>query len=354
MINQLFFTAALLVSGLAYAGTPSATLPGQIVPASGITCDYGPNAASVPTAAQRAGFTHCALNADFTIVGGQWSNPSTYVYPCGAPASNWPTTANFNLFYFLVPNASPPCSRLEIIADPVFGGQVLHFQYKPGDFNTAPPGHGNWIELDWPLGFDQSQQTILPLEMYVKLVFRTTTTSLNQGNNALESFGPWNSPNTWSFPNAAPMEMDFDEIVDGSPNGFPLGPPWQNAFAGQPSFGQNCVFLKPGGTCNDSSGFKVDWTQYHTLEALITSDATNTAVNCVILDGVYQICNQISGHGSAVLNYPANTLSFNIGVACTTSPCAVNNVDAYIQSIQYWACANYKTANCPGPIISGP
>ena len=36
MIKKLLFTAALLMPGIAYAGAPSATLPGQIVPGSGI------------------------------------------------------------------------------------------------------------------------------------------------------------------------------------------------------------------------------------------------------------------------------------------------------------------------------
>ena len=63
MIKQLFFTAALLAPSLTYAGNPSATLPGQIVPAG-----------TIPAPAQAAGFTTLAFSADEATV----SVESTY------------------------------------------------------------------------------------------------------------------------------------------------------------------------------------------------------------------------------------------------------------------------------------
>ncbi len=370
MIKQLFLTAALLLPGLAYAGNPSADLSTQIVPAAppptppppggNIACDQGPNASAIPAPAQRAGFTHCALNADFTIVGGPFSDPSTFVNPCGASNSLWPNGSNFYWENFLDASKHPPCSRVSIITDPVFGGQTLHLQYQPVDFNSGGSSRNDWNELNWPVGYSMIAGRVLPIEMYVEITFRTTVTSLNQHDGSIELFGPWNNPMNTPQSGGRVSEMDFDEIIDGGQTYG--GPPWQNAYASVLG-NRNCAYALNGGC--DLTQNLLDWTSYHELGDLVTSDGIANLANCAYIDGIMQLCHTLNVSDSQYLDYPANTVSFNLGGngpgnpfpngGCPTmGTCIINNVDGYIQSIHVWMCDNYKTQTCPGTVVSGP
>src|SRR5712672_250684 len=84
MIKKLFFTAALLVPGIAYGADPSANLPIQIVPA-------GP---AVPAPAAAAGFTTRVLHSDFTSPA--YADTSTWLQCAGASSPIWWTTNNAN------------------------------------------------------------------------------------------------------------------------------------------------------------------------------------------------------------------------------------------------------------------
>src|SRR5215475_4350042 len=75
MVRELFYAAALLVPGLAYAGNPSADLSVQIVPA----------VPQVPAGAQAAGFTTLAANYDFSQP--KYASQSNYL-TCGVLSSN--------------------------------------------------------------------------------------------------------------------------------------------------------------------------------------------------------------------------------------------------------------------------
>src|SRR6266478_9018702 len=79
MIKKLFFTAALLVPGLANGADPSATLPVQIVPSG------SPRA--IPAGAQAAGFTTLALDADFSLP--FYATQSNWLDCAGATSPQW-------------------------------------------------------------------------------------------------------------------------------------------------------------------------------------------------------------------------------------------------------------------------
>src|ERR1700755_432534 len=103
MIKRLFLLAALLAPQLAYGANPSANLSVQIVPSV--------STPAVPAAAAAAGFTTLAANYDFTIPGGTYSNPATYIDCKGAAVPQ---------FYFTAPGipGTVPCSGFSITTDP--------------------------------------------------------------------------------------------------------------------------------------------------------------------------------------------------------------------------------------------
>jgi hypothetical protein len=104
MMKQLFFIAALLVPGLAHGQNP-ASLSVTVVPGPGsIACDIGPSyTGSIPAAAAKAGFTHCAANYDFTqtqsftdsIGAHQWSNMSSW-FSCTDTPGSWLLTNHWS------------------------------------------------------------------------------------------------------------------------------------------------------------------------------------------------------------------------------------------------------------------
>ena len=314
MIKKLFYIAALLLPGLAYGGSPSTDLSVQVVSAqSGL---------QVPAPAQAAGFTTLALNADFTT--SAYSNTATYINECGA-SSGW----RWFLFYSGAGHPNQvPCGKASITMDN--GGQVLHLQYLPSDLQAGKNagGDGNYIEFQWPVGFHALSDGIgptLPNEMYTEITFRTTAPSLNQANAGIP-LDYWAT--SWC---ACEYELDFFEVN----NGFA----YQNGWYYSSTFGS--AYL--------------DFTQYHTLGVLFTSDESRVLEQCMYLDGTLINCGANQGLSSSNYAQHDNTLNILFGSGLCfggATPCVVNAEDYYIKSITLWECSNYKTQGCPGPVIN--
>jgi hypothetical protein len=344
MIKNLFFTAALLAPGLAYAANPSANLPVQIVPAgSNIACDAGPTyTGSVPAPAGGAGFTTCALNADFS--NSYYSKTATWINECGA-------TTPWRFYLQGQFGGSVPCNRLTIATDPTFGGTVAHFQYLQNDKATIGQ---NIFQLAWPgawlttTGFPP----YLPNEMYYEISFRLSPATLTAGTawpidiwqeTTRSPCGPGGGPCPPSW-----VEIDFMEYDDlGQPgSGFKWGGGIIDWPYGNPAYGPVTV----GAT---------DLSVYHTLRVLITSDESSAISKCTWIDATPYGCIQV--HPQNVPGADAqttaeeyhqwnNAITFFLGQGGASS--ISSNLDAYIQSIRLWECSGYKTTRCPGQIIT--
>ena len=316
MIKTLFYIASLLLPGLAYGGSPNADLSIQVVPP-----QSGP---PVPAPAQAAGFTTLALNADFTTP--TYSNTGTYINECGA-SSGW----RWFLFYS---GAGHPnqvsCGKASITTDPTYGGQVLDLQYLPSDLQAGinAGGNGNYIELQWPVGYHASSDAIgptLPNEMYTEITFRTTSQSFSQANATIP-LDYWAT--SWC---ACEFELDFFEVNTGF--GYSNGWYYNSAFGNA----------------------RLDFSQYHTLGILFTSNESSSLEQCMYVDGSLVNCGSVSGLSSTNYTQHDNTLNILFGGGLcfnNATPCVANAEDYYIKSITLWECTNYKTQGCPGPVIN--
>jgi hypothetical protein len=326
MIKTLFFIAALLVPGLAYAGTPSAPFSDQVVPAgppSGTKCDYGPNySGSIPAPAQAAGFTTCALNADF-------SNPffstiSSWLGNCGGGTALWQ-------FYWDVRFGTPgDCARVDMETDASIGKQVLHLQEQPGDVannNLA-------FALDFPGWASATQHQIMfPPEQYFEITFRFTPASLTEGGAPA---GPLDIyMNGWTN-GCCGTENDYIEYTGGNPH-------WGG---GQIVWAGNALYYAP------LISISMDFSQYHTLGILVTSDGTTTNAKCAWVDGVPQGCDLV--RPATVTGCDASCVSANfaqhggivaVWVGQGNANRGPNNVDMYITSERVFTCAGYKSAS---------
>jgi hypothetical protein len=376
MIKTLSLAAALLVPGLAYAGNPSANLPVQIVPASGggIACDQGPNYnRSVPAPAAAAGFTRCALNADFTTP--SYSNLNTFLSNCGAPVGSGWSSPGWVQYWWGIISPQPACGH-DISVGTDSGQQVLHLQYLTTDQATgcAAAGrdpamdHSNcavFMQWEWPHGFDGS--TGLPIETYTEITVRTTAGSLNQYNGAVESFDFWkNSSGAAGVPF---QETDFLEVQDACGNcGGTQNVSWPSGYGGNSSSQE--VYGDPKAYAT--------WTQYNTFGFLKTYDGSSTIAECYMINGNWQGCGTTTvsdprtlqyhdgimeldvggATGNAGIGGPTNGCGISIQISNKGYPglpsCILNNEDFYIQAIRVWECDAYQTQECRSALIEHP
>jgi hypothetical protein len=341
MIRRLFFTAALLLPGLAYGGNPSLDLSVP-VPVASIACDQGPNVASIPAPAQAAGFTHCALNADFTdasgtTTSGGWvmNNPATWNAQCGATGNAvWHLYFNDQQHSRVTP---APCNRVIITTDPSTGGQVLDQQYRPTDYNG---GNTNdilsltWPGTAWTNGGGPNNKGLWGA-MYAEITFRIPVMNVGTGHTLPDAY--WIDQCAGCSPTGIFVETDFFESDTNSPGANLMD-------THQPSDG--------GFTWN------TNLTQYHTVGTLITSDGSSNQWICSYLDGNISSATPTNCFKGNVSTANMGILSNWIGNAtCYQSPapsstCWQANEDVYIKSIRLFECSNYWNAECTGTLIT--
>ena len=364
MIKKLFYIAALLLPGLAYAGDPSADLPVQVVPSGGgIACDVGPNAPPVPAPAQAAGFTHCALNMDFTTSavdgnGVNWQNPNTWLAECNGslPVNNTYFRLTFNdSTHGQVPRA--PCNRAFIINDngtTVFDLRLLASDYTNNSYDT--------IAFEWPTtswgGNGISGQCCLPgggplgngmftpkmIEFTIRVPSSTFANLTPGSDSGLLDF--WQDQCNacglgYNTDGSAPEpEIDYFETHASTFTGSTIQ---VNSF-------QTC----PGGSFSSACA-SLDILNYHTYGLLDTSDGVNGRGGCFYIDGAKSNCSTdvsdftrwTNGKLISMWNTAANCYG-GVKGSCLTS----GSADIYIKSVRVWTCSNYWNANCFGPIIS--
>jgi hypothetical protein len=363
MIKHLFFILALLVPVLAHGANPSAFFSDQIVlatqpppapPSPGsIPCDVGPNAVSIPAAAQAAGFTHCALNADFTQVGGYFGNLSNFVASCGGPTGDPNGWNGFRLMDWVLNPVSCDSSHIEITTDPLGSGkQVLHLKYPLSDQTRyvncgQPVNQGNncpmWtMSLSWP-----QQGWRINLEEYIATTVMIPNASFNY--TGCSGCGA-NVMNLWfncCGGTTASVAPDQFEIINTNN---PPPPParWNNGPGG---CGYGCSQTLVTGT---SPAGSTDLSTYHTVGLLNTADEVSTMASCTYIDSVVHHCYESTNLPSANWGQHPGWMEWEVGSAdCYGHPgCLTHDDDVYMTGIQVWTCANYRTQTCPGPIIT--
>jgi hypothetical protein len=385
MIKKLLVMVALLVPSLGYAANTSVDLSAPknpATPASGIACDQGPAAGSIPAPAQAAGFTKCALNADFTTSstdsnGIKYSDVTTWISECGAPTR----TYNFHVVWWYNVTDVNPCpsgnGNVSIVSDPLGGGfNVFHMQYTLADqtrfinaCNTNCSGYQyDNLLLEWPTLAQNSPG--LPYEMYIENSVYIPTTTLNSG---VSGHQPGLAPNSTDVSSAYVTHKPHLAIDQFEINaaGFDSGQTswtWNSGFGVLDASDTN-VFSSGinGSAFNFSSGYNV-------IGQLITSDEARKVSICTFINGVSQGCNnndlvasnvaQCGGGGYACyFNQNSVVLVDFLPIAVTcfpwtynlpggAQPCIHNNIDFYYKSIRVFTCANYKTTQCPGPLIT--
>lgn len=303
------------------------------------TCDRG-DALSVPSMAAAGGFTHCVLNADFTKVDGAFNDPAKFIDGCGA------TGNRIFQAYYAYTGTQVPCYRMTIEQDN--GTQVLHLRYVPG--NSAPTGrvealefayptfhHNAGIQAGWPQpagpGTEGQSQ-----EVYTEIVFRTTKSSLDQGQLGSNiPFSWWQMGGPGVIPQA--IEVDYMEINSDSNR----GNGW-NQSTGMREWG-----CGPCGHQDTDIIVHADFTQYHEFGILVTSDEKTNMAKCLFMDNVLQGCQHLD---------PVNDIAFHKNRASNPVAEVVwvgnrvveprNTVDVYIKSATIWECPTYLSTTCTG------
>ena len=372
MIKRLLFIAALLAPCLAYGQDPSADLSVQVTPAGSdpIACDIGPALPSVPAPAQKAGFTTCALDADFAQIYGNYTdangwnfgNTSTFIYECGGHASN-----NYTYYRILLQSGpsltTAPCSYATIVTDPVYSNQALHVIYPLSQFNS---GYLR-TALNWP---NSSGASSLPPcrvvsgtfgpygcaggpygngmvnEGYYEMNWRVTSQDFTNISSGQDLIQDWWLDNSWGDCGTCEKQIDFLELQSSYCTGF------------------SCLMQggATGATGNTATFSNV--TAYTPTGFLITQAGDGNTWYCVYI-GQAQINSGVAKGCSEQTGNPTNTnfskvMSQWVGTAdcyggTPTPPSCLGTtttMDMYIQYQRVWKCANYWTSQCYGTVVT--
>jgi hypothetical protein len=366
MITRLFLAAALLLPGLAYAGNPpSADLSVKVVPAGSnpIACDIGPPYTGVvPDAAARAGYTHCAVNLDFT----QFTNANQFLDCLGAssPLLYYDTTKPLT--------EQVPCDTSHYAIVPDGGSNSFQLSYLASDFGNPANGKGNILA-----SFKKAGATVLgPYTgwtvapgYYFEEVWRvanpaTFTDSNNNWLNVSTMSTFFYTPLFGFNPNSgAFFENDPDESFMGANSG-PQNPPnsnsnepfvtWQSS---GPPYNHN-----PSPCCYDPSP-QPDTSQYTTVGYRMTADGSANAAACFYLDlGVINTSSSARSQWDCAsnLNNPTVATTDKIWTSrqalvfgCVGTTCIGNTAVAHMtgdlrvnyKRVTIWSCPNWRDNN---------
>ena len=344
MTKWIFLASALLL--LFLCSLYGANLSVQVARADngGGACDNGPNAGAVPAPAAAAGFTRCALNADFTQVGGFFGNVATFMDGCGGTGNN--------LFqaYYAYSGVQVPCNRITI--EQGRGSQVLHLRYQPGDSaGTDYPArplefayptlmHGGAVESGWPQPTGAGALNGFPQEMYAEITFRTTKASLNTGQPGQNIPFSWWQMGASGQPSSSTVEVDYIEINSDS-NG---GSGWLNATGMREWCSvSNCAFP------DTQIVSYADYTRYHRFGVLVKSDEQTFFFKCFYIDDALQGCQILSPVDPAAFKTRDNSFNYLVVWAGNNGLESNNPTDIYIKSARVWECPSYQTTTCPTP-----
>jgi hypothetical protein len=345
MIRQLVFAAALLAPGAAYAANPSATFSDQVVSAGSdpIACDIGPPyTGQIPAGAVRAGYTHCAVNLDFT----QFTDVNQFIYCMGATSGNALLYCNTN-----DPKNSPfDSSHLAIVSDG--GSNSLQMSYLASDFAAGQIYNQlySFQLVGSSLGGPYTGWTV-GNGYYVEGVWREASNPTYSGSSGTTTGGVY-APFFYEpvCCSTAWFEVDFDET-------------WSNGgFNGNGPYGDS-----PGGPYYPSPSCCVNpsplpnFSQYITVGTRLTSDGSANTSACFYLDNGIVNGSQDSAaqFGCLTLNgAPLNSsiwterdaLTFGgLGPGAEVGTGQVTSVSGndviMVKRYTIWTCANWRDNN---------
>jgi hypothetical protein len=333
MIKQLFFTAALLVPGLAYAANPSATLSVQVIPA-------GPNNPPAPPAqAAVANFNTCVICMDFTApTGGVWVNgaqpagvnsaqPNTWLDCAGASTPIW-----FHKSNVFPATASLPCP--DIVNDSMGNTRVLRMWNGP----LATDNVNGILLYDWVT----STGTMVPTNNYMEATFIVPQFPHGGFIQAHWLGGAGQIPNglhNYLEFDAFEVNTDLNQGAYAS-----VGRSWSGA--GHPSFiGSNWYGTFP--PHYDSYNLS---TQYLKIGERITNDGT-TLYKCMWINDVFQNCVSFTVDGSNLFSSQLSDATSRMQTYFALTGAGFGNVTtsdmvAYAKSFYLWSCTNWQTTAC--------
>jgi hypothetical protein len=309
MIKKLFFTAALLVPGLAYGADPSANLPIQIVPA-------GP---AVPAPAVAAGFTTAAINYDFSAP--FYATRSNWLDCAGASSPQlWLAWGGFG------GNIAGPCSAILQETDPASGLPALHMYWQDGFYNSSKLAQGVHLQT-----CDSAQPCVgnhIPANAYFEVTARFDSPTPN-GTMDLWSYTTNGTSIEWDGIEVWASNTDAGSALHNNENNYNTGI-W-NATA-PPGI--------PGG---------IDYTQYHKWAWRVTSNGTSDAFWCSYVDDQPNGCQSWSPTAKELTGLE-QILQLSVSMSCrgTTPPC--NNgrqINVWISRVRVFSCAGLNSgAKC--------
>jgi hypothetical protein len=337
MIRRLFFTAALLMPGLAYSANPSANLTVQIVPGSD---------PAVPAPAVAAGFTTLIANLDFQ------NNQVCVGSSCVAasPVTNWldcsgnDTTKLFHKTFYLGASNTYPCN-IDIVQDPSTSTTALDLQYLtsyPGTYGSSDPfGIKHFVAMSTATNGSTISFTHPSASFYFEASYRIDNNT-DPGSNASGPDGVWeSSDNSTCDVDLEPAELwgSSGGFADGGSGVCNVGGPgWQS---------YNEAILPSGWSVLD----------YHKYAALRTTNGTNSVMSCPYVDDILVV----QSGGACGNTYSAlGTLTAKPWVIAwvggygppTYATLPAVNMNLYIRYIRIWACATLTNGQCPGSTLT--
>jgi hypothetical protein len=342
MMKILFFSAALLMLAVACAGTRNAPFSDQVVltgsdPGNGIACAIGPAyTGTIPAPAQRAGYTTCVANYDFTSKSNftyagktyNFSKLSTWLGCSGETTALW-----WNGGYNSRPSS---CSNYSMTLDSAIGKNVLDMAFTAADANNS-----------------------------------ASATWMSQGNG---NFGGPAATQTFNFPQGIYLDYTL-EVRPADTNPYASDSTCQTVYCelmGFFSLGTSGAFQEWDALEMDAAGAKVYQSNnrmfpsnsggaftYHHYGMLLTTDGSTATWACGYLDG-----NGVSCYTKSI---PAGGFTerqfYGIGVGSlyfknchSGGPCPAPSPTQHmrIQSIRILSCANWTAQQCNTGIISTP
>ena len=356
----------LLASSLALALTSAPQEvpppPGTTMPPGTIACDIGPPyTGQIPAGAVRAGYTHCAVNMDFT----QFTNANQFLNCLGAGSP---------LLYFDTTNSQQaPCdsSHFSIVSDG--GSNSFQLSLLGSEFPTRQSNSlYSFVKAGSGSGQPYTGWT-MPEGYYVEQVWRQVSNPTYGGRSGYPLVyspffyipagpGPCNGGGGW-------VEVDFDELYSNpSPTTASNGPfidsdcsTWPTGSGYTVAGGGYTIQSNSGGSLNPSSPPNV--TTYNTFGTRLSADGSTAMSACFYLDaGV------VSGSQNAASQFgcfpttglPSQVASDNVWtsrVALIFGSMGANDTYAQgwtsmsgndvvdVKRMTIWTCANWRDNN---------
>ena len=405
MIKKLFFITSLLLPGFAYAANPTANLPVQIVPAG--------SAPAVAAAAQAAGFSTLAFNADWTQ-----TMPANWL-DCASSDDGQP-----HMMYqgMLFARSQIPCSAAQQVTDPDFGNLALDMYWQPS-FN----GTGYDIGAVTTRSLDGSRIQTFP-NGYYEVIWRMKTTPAipggagfldNLSGSIFAAFGNTSAvtpPNSYEpdivefWPNQMCRDMAVHDWGNGDSAGYVYNAcatsydsshyhKWALLITGDGSKHWFCGYIDDVAT--GCTGFAdvaspestARWFLWlwlgNACNGNTTSSCTNQRISSVSNNG-----GAIQIHTQSCMALPSNVPRISITGASGSMPIngawvltpinygqcpdgnygaqdwvlngstytgsyggagmvnAYSRLDAFVKSYRVWSCANWQTTMCNGTVLT--